>query len=249
MFTENLEIFKIVLLGSSILAAFVFYFIFSITKRQKEVIKWKQTQLAAEIATLENERKRIAGDLHDELGPVLSAVRLQVNHLEPADETERIILQKSSSQIDEVIKRFREISYDLLPNTLVRKGLVKATEEFIGRMSEAYQLRIEFTSDEVRLQPDREVNLYRILQEIIHNSVKHARATLLTIEMKVNGSQLHINTKDDGIGFNYEAMKTNDGGLGMLNLQSRVEVLNGVLRIDTQPGKGTLFFIEIPITT
>lgn len=212
-------------------------------------MKWQQARIAAEIATLENERKRIAGDLHDELGPVLSAVRLQVNHLEPADETERIILQKSSSQIDEVIKRFREISYDLLPNTLVRKGLVKATEEFIGRMSEAYQLRIEFTSDEIRLQPDREVNLYRILQEIIHNSVKHARATLLTIDMKVNGSQLHINTKDDGIGFNYEAMKTNEGGLGMLNLQSRVEVLNGVLRIDTQPGKGTLFFIEIPITT
>lgn len=249
MFTENLEIFKIVLVGGIILAAFIFYFVFSITKRQKEVIKWKQTQLAAEIATLENERKRIAGDLHDELGPVLSAVRLQVNHLEPADETERIILQKSSSQIDEVIKRFREISYDLLPNTLVRKGLVKATEEFIGRMSEAYQLRIEFTSDEVRLQPDREVNLYRILQEIIHNSVKHARATLLTIDMKVNGSKLHINTKDDGIGFNYEAMKTNEGGLGMLNLQSRVEVLNGVLKIDTQPGKGTLFFIEIPVTT
>lgn len=241
--------FNVVLISAIILSSITIYFIISIVRQQRKVMKWQQARIAAEIATLENERKRIAGDLHDELGPVLSAVRLQVNHLEPADETERIILQKSSSQIDEVIKRFREISYDLLPNTLVRKGLVKATEEFIGRMSEAYQLRIEFTSDEIRLQPDREVNLYRILQEIIHNSVKHARATLLTIDMKVNGSQLHINTKDDGIGFNYEAMKTNEGGLGMLNLQSRVEVLNGVLRIDTQPGKGTLFFIEIPITT
>lgn len=240
--------FNVVLISAIILSSITIYFIISIVRQQRKVMKWQQARIAAEITTLENERKRIASDLHDELGPMLSAVKLQVNHLEPTDETEKMVLQKSSSQIDEVIKRFREISYDLLPNTLVRKGLVKATEEFVGRMSDAYKLRIDFKSDDVRLEPDREINIYRILQEIIHNAMKHARATILTIEMKVTPSHLHIKTKDDGIGFNYEVMKTKDGGLGILNLQSRVEVLNGLLKIDTLPGKGTQFFIEIPLT-
>lgn len=247
MFTESKELFKIVLFGASIIAALIFYFIFSITRRQREVMKWKQAQLAAEITTLENERKRIAGDLHDELGPILSAVKLQVNHLEPDDETEKIVLQKSTIQIDEVIKRFREISYDLLPNTLVRKGLIKATEEFIGRMTNVHKLQIIFKSEDIRLETNKEINIYRILQEIIHNAIKHARATLLTIDIEKKNQRLYINTKDDGIGFNYEGMKATDGGLGLLNLQSRVEVLNGELKINTQTGKGVIFLIEIPL--
>jgi len=164
MFTENKELFKIVLVGGIILAALICYFVFSIIRRQQQVMKWKQAQLSAEITTLENERKRIAGDLHDELGPVLSAVKLQINHLEPTDETERIILERSSNQVDEVIKRFREISYDLLPNTLVSKGLIKAAEEFTCRMDEAQKLKINFSSTEIRLPKDKEVNIYRIIQ-------------------------------------------------------------------------------------
>jgi signal transduction histidine kinase len=247
MFTENKELFKIVLVGGIILAALISYFVFSITRRQKEVMKWKQAQLAAEITTLENERKRIACDLHDELGPILSAVKLQVNHLEPDDETEKVVLEKSSRQIDEVIKRFREISYDLLPNTLVRKGLVKATEEFVEKMNGVHQLRIDFKSENIELESTKEVNIYRILQEIIHNAIKHARATLLTIEFEVKHNKLYIKTKDDGIGFNYDTMKVSDGGLGLLNLQSRVEVLNGKLSVQTAQGSGTTYVIEIPV--
>ncbi len=247
MFTENKELFKIVLVGGIILATLIFYFVFSITRRQQEVMKWKQAQLAAEITTLENERKRIAGDLHDELGPILSAVKLQVNHLEPDDETERVVLEKSSRQIDEVIKRFREISYDLLPNTLVRKGLVKATEEFIEKMNGLHQLHIDFKSEKIQLESGREVNIYRILQEVIHNTIKHARATLLTIEFEVKHNKLYIRTKDDGIGFNYEALKVSDGGLGLLSLQSRVEVLNGKMSVKTAQGLGTTYLIEIPV--
>jgi signal transduction histidine kinase len=246
MFTANKELFKIVLAGGIILAALIGYFVFSIIRRQRQVMKWKQAQLAAEITTLENERKRIAGDLHDELGPILSAVKLQVNHLEPADETEKVVLEKSSRQIDEVIKRFREISYDLLPNTLVRKGLIKAMEEFIEKMNGIHQLHIHFKSEDIQLESAKAVNIYRILQEIIHNTLKHARAALLTIEMERKHNKLYILTKDDGIGFNYDTMKVNDGGLGLLNLQSRVEVLNGKMSVQTLPGLGTTYIIEIP---
>jgi signal transduction histidine kinase len=239
--------FNVVLISAVILSAIIIYFIIAVVRQQRKVMKWQHARIAAEITTLENERKRIAGDLHDELGPILSAVKLQVNHLEPTDETEKTILERSSNQIDEVIKRFREISYDLLPNTLIRKGLVKATEEFIGRMSEARQLKIEFTSDDTRLPEEKEVNIYRIIQEIVHNTVKHARATFLKIEIQKRGGNLVISTKDDGIGFNYEEKNSSGGGLGLLSLQSRVEVLNGNMQVLTSPGKGTSFIIEIPV--
>lgn len=237
---------RIIFIAAALLFITASYFIYSFIKQQRKVMAWQKLRIHAEIESIENERKRIAGDLHDELGPILSAVRLQINHLEPTDETEQAALQKSTMQIDEVIKRFREISYDLLPNTLVRKGLIKAVEEFANRMSETSKLKIELTLDSIKMEPLKEINFYRIIQEIIHNTVKHARAGVLHIEIKEINKLIYLHTKDDGIGFNYQEKSAAGGGLGLLNLQSRVEVLNGQLKVSSSPGKGTSFSIEIP---
>lgn len=237
---------KIVSIISLVVLLIVGYFIYAIIRRQRQVLKWQQARLKAEIETLENERKRIASDLHDELGPLLSAIKLQINHLEPIDEVEIAVLSKSNNQIDEIIKRFREISYDLLPNTLVRKGLVKAVIEFIDKLKKAHQIEIIFTSDTLSLSIDKEINIYRIIQEIIHNCIKHSRATVLKISIKVTTSQLVLNTTDDGIGFIYEDKIKSSNGLGLLNLESRTEVLDGKLKITSQPGKGTNFTVTMP---
>jgi signal transduction histidine kinase len=247
MHPENQQLYKIILTGAGILLAVLAYFIIAVIRQQRKVYKWQQARIAAEITILENERRRIAADFHDELGPILSAVRLQVNHLEPADETEKIVLDKSSSQIDEVIKRFREISYNLLPNTLVRKGLVTAIEEYAAKMQNTNGLQISFTGSIDRMDADKEVNIYRIIQEVVHNTIKHARATKLAILFSIDNGQLVLKTKDDGVGFNYNEMEAKGGGLGLLNLQSRVDVLNGNLIVNTQPGKGTEFIIQIPV--
>jgi two-component system, NarL family, sensor kinase len=247
MHPENQQLYKIILTGAGILLAVLAYFIITVVKQQRKIYKWQQARIAAEITTLENERRRIAADFHDELGPILSAVRLQVNHLEPVDETEKIVLDKSSSQIDEVIKRFREISYNLLPNTLVRKGLVTASEEYIAKMQNANGLQISLSGNVERMDSEKEVNIYRIIQEIVHNTIKHARANKLEILFSTSGKQLVIKTNDDGIGFNYSEMEAKAGGLGLLNLQSRVDVLNGNLIVNTLPGKATEFIIQIPV--
>lgn len=211
------------------------------------MLRWQKARIKAEIDTLENERKRIAGDLHDELGPILSAVKLQINHLEPEDETEKIVLEKSSSQIDEIIQRFREISYDLLPNTLVRKGLTKAVDEFIGKMSDANKIKFQFKyPGGLIVQKEKEINIYRIIQEIIHNTIKHARASSLVIELYQKNNLLILQTEDDGIGFNYKALQIESSGLGLLNIQSRVSVLNAQLTVNSEPGKGTSFQVIIP---
>ncbi|MES2775370.1 MAG: ATP-binding protein [Bacteroidota bacterium] len=244
---NDTHLYAVVLIAALLLIAFVGYFVAVVIRQQRAVSKWQQARIAAEIQTLEKERRRIAGDLHDELGPMLSAIKLQINHLEPTDETETAVLEKSSTQIDGIIQRFREISYDLLPNTLVRKGFIKATEEFVSKLKLLHPLAISFVAADFKLEAEREVNLYRMVQEIVQNTIKHARATRLEITVEKRPSSIVLKTKDDGIGFGYTEKKQMANGLGLMNLQSRAEVLGGHLSVQTQPGMGTAYEIEIPI--
>jgi two-component system, NarL family, sensor kinase len=239
----------IILAAFIILALMAGFFIYSVVRQQRRLSQWQQNRIAAEISTLEAERKRIAGDLHDELGPMLSAIKLQINHLEPGSADEAAVLEKSSSQIDDIIARFREISYNLLPNTLVRKGFITATHEFIGKMKNLHALQIDFNSPDFSLAPEREVNLYRVVQEIIQNTLKHARATKLHIQITREKKHILLQTRDNGTGFNYSE-KTHQGkGMGLLSLQSRAELLGGELLVYTKPGEGVIFEIEIPLAT
>jgi two-component system, NarL family, sensor kinase len=239
--------FNVAYIASIIIATVVIFFILAIVRQQRKVSYWQQARIAAEINTLEAERKRIAGDLHDELGPMLSAIKLQINHLEPEDEVENAVLEKSSKQIDNIIQRFREISYDLLPNTLVRKGFIKATHEYISKLKTLQPLEIDFNTADFSLTPEREVNLYRVIQEIMQNTIKHARATILNISIIKKDKSIFLLTKDNGIGFNYNEKSLEAKGVGLLSLQSRAQLLGGQLVVHTQPGSGTTFEIEIPL--
>jgi two-component system, NarL family, sensor kinase len=245
---ENDSILSLVFIISAfVLLVFISFIIFSVINQQRKITRWQLARIAAEIQTLENERKRIAGDLHDELGPLLSAVKMQINHLEPSDETETVVLEKSSKQIDGIIQRFREISYNLLPNTLVRKGFIKATYEFIEKIKSLHTLKIEFHANDFSITPEAEINLYRVVQEIIQNTLKHARATFLKIDIIKNEKIILLTTQDDGIGFNYNEKSLEAKGIGLLSLQSRVQLLQGQLIVNTKQGSGTIFKIEIPV--
>ncbi len=100
MFNQTKDLAVTIILSSVLVITIIVYFLYTFIRQQRKILKWQQARIAAEIETLEAERKRIATDLHDEIGPVLSAVKLQINHLEPVEEQEQMVLQKSSSQID-----------------------------------------------------------------------------------------------------------------------------------------------------
>jgi signal transduction histidine kinase len=242
------ELFAAILTAVGIIGAVVFYFIVSVLRQQRRYRQLAQAKITAEINTLEKERIRIAADLHDEVGPLLSAIKLQINNLEGSGEVEHGIIQKSSRYIDDVISRMREISNDLLPNVLVRKGLAPAIVDFIGKVKGAGNLSIHFDhSDIPRLDTSVEVNVYRLVQEIIHNTVKHAAADKLAIELKVESGKLRLATADNGKGFNFHELLIAKGGHGLLNLQSRADMLGGSLHFDSAPGKGTRYLFEIPV--
>src|SRR3954447_12842353 len=111
MSKEESEIYLIVFIAASILAGILGYFLYAIIKQKNRVQSWQEARIKAEIETLENERKRIAGDLHDDVGPILSAVKLYITHIEPSSDEERKIIEKSGNLISEVIQRFRDIAY------------------------------------------------------------------------------------------------------------------------------------------
>jgi signal transduction histidine kinase len=249
MYSAQKEIYSIVIAASIFLSVIIFYMIYTFGKQHRKIAAWQEARIKAEIDTLENERKRIAADLHDDIGPMLSSIKLHVNHIEPVNEEEKIIIEKSGKLMDDVINRFREIAYDLLPNTLIRKGLIRAIIEFIGKINEAYSLKINFTCDEnIPLSASSELNLYRIVQEITHNAIKHAQATSLNINLQKQDNEIIFTAADNGKGFSYDEQTLKSaGGLGLLNIQNRVTLLNGKLTIKSANLKGTNYMIVIPL--
>lgn len=248
MHSEENQFYTAVAVAATILVLIIAYFIVTLIRHQRNNLTLHRSKIKAEISTLENERKRIASDLHDELGPLLSTVRIQINHLDLKTETDQLVVNKSNKLIDDVIRKIREISYNLLPNTLIRQGLVKAVEEYIRKLSEVHALEITLKcTEDFRLPAETEVNIYRIIQEITHNTIKHANATLFTIELKRKGNRLLLTTADNGSGFSYEEKMKESKGLGLVNLQSRAEVMQANFVFRSEPQLGSNYFFEIPL--
>lgn len=248
MDTQEKDLYNSLLIVVIVMGIVLVYFIFTIVRYQRRSLRLHKDKIRAEIDTLENERKRIASDLHDELGPILSAVKLQINNLESENQDDKILIDKSSQYIDTIINKLREISNNLMPNTLLRKGLVKAIQEFIDSNSNAYKLSIKFVCEkELHLDQDKEINIYRVVQEIVHNTVKHAKASLLIIRIAVEGNHLLLSTADNGLGFDYFNQSKENTGLGLRNLQSRAEIMGGEITCVSEQGKGTNYTLEIPL--
>jgi signal transduction histidine kinase len=223
-------------------------FIISIIKYHRSYIRLQKERIHAEITIQENERKRIANDLHDSLGPLLSSVKLNINSVDVPDEKDREIIHKAGVHIDEIIKSLRQISYNLLPNTLERKGLTEAIKEFTDHINEKHPLHIEFhIIKNVKLPKEKEIHLFRMIQEIVQNTLKHAKAKNMQIGMTAEDGFVLILTKDDGKGFDVSKAKEDSGGLGLKSLESRKEILNGQLVIESTKQMGTNHFIKIPV--
>jgi signal transduction histidine kinase len=247
MDTQEKEIYSAIIVVVLVIAAALTLFFISIIVQQRRYRRLAQAKINAEITTLENERRRIASDLHDEVGPLLSAIKIQIRHLTPASESDAGLVDKSSRYIDDIIARMREISNDLLPSTLQRKGLAAAVYEFLGKIPPNSGLNISFLCpNDVRLPQDTEVNLYRIIQEVVHNALKHASASTLAIQLLISDKEIRLATEDNGRGFDHREMSHKSGSLGLLNLQSRADVLKGHFTWQSAKGKGTRYLFEIP---
>jgi two-component system, NarL family, sensor kinase len=248
MDTKEEEFYQAILVVASVVGTILLYFVITAITYHRKSIRMHKDKIQAEIDTLENERRRIASDLHDELGPLLSAVKLQINNIETKGEEDQQLVEKSSQHIDSVIHKLREISNNLMPNTLLRKGLKTAIEELAETYKKLSKLEIRFTCEqELRLDQNKEINIYRIVQEVLHNTIKHSGADLLLIRLSKEENRILLATADNGKGFNYFLKSKELKGLGLRNLQSRAEVMGGELTCNSQPGKGVTYIFDIPV--
>lgn len=247
MDANQTSIFTAILITCIVLAVVLSYFIVVILRQHRAKNKLYKAKLLAEITTLENERARIANDLHDEIGPILSAVKLRANNIDISSEEDKTELDEINKNIDHLMTRMRSISNDLLPNTLKRKGLVAAIEEFINRTGVS-NLQINFVHDSFsEIEKEKSVNLFRIVQEVTHNTIRHANAHVLNIELKSEKGKIILMTSDDGKGFDYDYLVKESTGLGLQSLLNRADVMGGDFYIESKPGKGTRYTFEIPI--
>jgi signal transduction histidine kinase len=248
MDAQQTSVFIVILIVSITVGAIITYFIVSLIRHHKRNVELYKSKMLAEITTLESERKRMAADLHDELGPIVAGIKLKLNSLDVHEKQDQITLENVHGNINELIGRMREISNDLMPGILLKKGLIEALEVSIGEINRSKQFNIQFTHGDIPvLQEHKAINLYRIMQEIIHNTIKHAGATELMIEINMNKSRLIVITRDNGSGFNYTTESKEHSGLGLQNLLSRTEALEGNMYVDSSESKGTAYTFEIPI--
>ena len=245
---QETNFYQAVLIVVLLIAVIITYFIITIIRYHRRYIRLQKERILAEITIQEKERKRIATDLHDGLGPILSSVKLNINSIDIASESDKVIIDRAGKHIDEIISSMRQISYNLLPNTLERKGLLEALKEFTTLINGRKILQIDLqVLKNFPIPKEKEIHIFRMIQEIVHNTMKHAQAKHLKIGLGQEEGFLLILAKDDGRGFDVSKAKGESMGLGLKSLESRTEILNGQLIIESKLTQGTEHFIKIPV--
>ncbi len=205
--------------------------------------------MSSMITGQEVERERIAKDLHDSIGGLLSTIKLQVEQLKSGHqkETSQAQIQRASDLLDVAVSEVRTISQDLQPGALKRLGLVPALNDLVNRYRSDTGPDITFQHYGLPDKMDQQfsLSLYRIVQEILNNAIKHAQASEIFVQLNSDESELVIHVEDDGVGFNPEKRYKS---MGLENIRSRVNYLKGVLDIDSRKGEGTSFIIHVPHT-
>jgi signal transduction histidine kinase len=249
MDSKETAIYTALLISCLVIGVVFIYFVVSIIRQQRRNLELSRRNILAEIAAMEKERSRIANDLHDDLGPLLSVIKFQVDTVRGEGPDDAALLQEASTSLDGLIGRMREISSNLTPTSLTRKGLTASLEKFVANLESSGKLKVRFTHGVLpAIAEDRSINIYRMVQEVINNTLKHAGATEVRLDMEVKDRHLHLLCTDNGSGFDYEESLKDGGGLGLRSLKSRADVMNAKMRVESVPGKGTAYLFEIPIT-
>ena len=241
------RLFYTVIITSLLIAIVIIFFIASVISYHKRYIQLQRERIQAQIMMQEQERKRIANDLHDSLGPMLATVKLYMHSITVDNDADHEALGKASDYIDETIGNLREISYNLLPGSLTRNGLVTVVKEFLSRLSGRHAIRINFeTAGDISIPKNTELHLFRIIQEVVHNTIKHSEAASLKLLLTRHNDGLFLITEDNGKGFDLYNTKTASGGLGLKSIENRCEMINAGLKIVAKKNNGCKIIIKVP---
>ncbi len=215
--------------------------------------KMETAVMKAILDTQEEERTRFAKDLHDGIGQYLAAIRLLLNAIDTncqkgSTSSNAKLIEIASAHIDNTIQDLRTISHNLMPGALTDLGLVPAMEEMFDKLTGATPVEIDFQCniEEVNFANNISINCYRIAQQLLSNTLQHAKATHITVKIATNNNEFMFTYKDNGIGLSNISHEL-DSGTGLKNIQSRVKSLNGTINMPMGK-KGFLAHIVIPLS-
>lgn len=210
---------------------------------------WNRRILTAVLRTEEDARARFSKELHDGLGPLLSSAKMSLSALSMGeqDPARRQLIANTTTVIEEAIRSLREISNNLSPHVLSTFGLARAVHNFIDKTLSMHPVEIDFQTnlDTQRFEKDPEVILYRVICELIHNSLKHAACSHIDLSLHYEASSFTLEYRDNGRGFQPEVMM--DCGMGLSNIASRINSLGGTFDLQAAPGKGMRALIRIDL--
>lgn len=210
--------------------------------------KIKINSMQAMIVGEEKERERIAKDLHDSLGGLLSTVKLQFDNFKTKLNGHQSMDQynKAANLLDTAVEEVRSISRNLQPSALKRYGLVQALQDLINRLDQEGMPEIFFQHYDVPEKIDElvSISVFRVIQELLNNSIKYAKATEILIQINGDGEELTLQYEDDGIGFDKENLPKK--GMGLENIYSRINYLKGNIVYDSRPGEGVYVMARVP---
>jgi signal transduction histidine kinase len=251
--------FRNILIGSFVFLLFTLVFLYNRyqlrqkNKYQKELNRQQNELFNAIAAAQDQERKRIAQDIHDSLGSILSAAKLKLSALKESqpllsnDQTEKY--QVTLQLLDEASAELRSISHNIMPATLSKLGLVAALKNLSNTISSHSGLQISFSAYDFteRIPEQTEMSIYRIVLELINNIVKHAQANKVTVQLIKYPDYINLSVEDNGRGFDYGNALQEKKGIGLGNILSRVEYLRAKMNVDSIPGRGTTVIIDVPL--
>lgn len=246
MYSEEGKIYIALVGGLIVLMVLTTFFVVTIVKYHRRKVAFNLEKLQADFDHLDHERERIAADLHDDLGSFLAAIRLHLQRVEPANEKSESILKFSQELLDQSVNKLRKIAFNMMPGVLHRKGLDDALTELISLMTDSTGIRVNYKYDADGISHAKAIHIYGIAQELLHNIVKHSKATLVTFNISKIKNHVLLQVSDNGIGFDKKLFFKKSSGLGMRNIKTRAEVLKAKISLATLTGKGTYFRIKIP---
>jgi PAS domain S-box-containing protein len=224
-------------------------------RARTESEKLRATLLRKIVRTQEDERKRIARDLHDNIGQQMTGLQLQLqllleNHGGDASLAAEIAeLKETANQVDSEVDF---LAWELRPSVLDDLGLAAASEKYVREWSHHLNTPAEFAkvgSEGRHLLPEAEINLYRIIQEALNNVAKHAQASNVSVLLELRDNTVSLIIEDDGLGFELcdeSAPMDDNRRLGLLGMRERAELIGGTFAIESSPGKGATLFVRVP---
>jgi signal transduction histidine kinase len=261
---NNTDIRFLVIIGIAVMLLLFTSFLVALIFSQRKKLKYQQSMeklreqqqnqlIEAAVRSEETERHRIAETLHDEVGAILSSAKLHLQGIKESslDEKDKKLYEKGSELLNDVIQKVRGISHNLHSNILKEFGLNEAIRHFVRKITEGTILTADTKLDDnyKTENPDNDISIYRMVQELINNILKYANATEFFMSSVHNGNELDLVIFHNGDGLSqeqFEELRYRKEGLGLKNIQNRIILLKGTIHFNKE-GKGYSINIHVPV--